>query len=206
MELTPRQKSVFDVICKYHRLHGFSPTVREICDQLGLAGPAGVHRILGILEEKGYLQSTAGKSRSWRPTGAGRMFMMPVVGRIAAGDPLDIWDHFDERIPVDPALYGHKECFALKVKGDSMIGEHILDGDLAVIRPQPDVMDNQIAAVLVEDRLVEATLKKVRKKRGVLELHAANPAFSVMTFSQKSRKKVRIIGQCVGLIRRMNKK
>ena len=202
MELTPRQRSVFDFICAHHRRYGFSPTVREICDQLGLAGPAGVHRIMRILERKGYIQSAAGKKRSWRPVNMARKDEMAVAGSIAAGNPLSVLDNPDECIPVDPALYGHETCFAVKVKGDSMIQAHIQDGDLAVIRPQPDVDDGRIAAVMVEEILVEATLKIVRKKRNVLELHSANPHYPVMRFSQKDRKKVRIIGKYVGLIRR----
>ncbi|MBS3756996.1 MAG: hypothetical protein KGY56_14975, partial [Desulfobacterales bacterium] len=83
---------------------------------------------------------------------------------IAAGEPLDVWDLPDDRIGVDPMLYGNGECFALRVKGDSMAGAHILDGDLAVIRPQADVDDGQIAAVLVAGILLEAKLKKVRKR------------------------------------------
>lgn len=200
MELTPRQKSVFDVICDYHRQNGFSPTVREICQRLGLSGPAGVHRILGVLEEKGYIRSSSGKKRSWRPVEA-VADMMPVAGRIAAGEPLDVWDSPVERIPVDPKLYGNTECFALRVIGDSMDGDHILDGDLAIIRPQPDVVDGRIAAVLVDGMFYEATLKKVRKFRNVLELHSSNPAYPVIGFSQNTRKRVRVVGQYVGLIR-----
>ena len=200
MELTPRQKSVFDVICEYHRQNGFSPTVREICQRLGLSGPAGVHRILGVLEEKGYIRSSSGKKRSWRPVEA-VADMMPVAGRIAAGEPLDVWDSPVERIPVDPNLYGNTECFALRVIGDSMDGDHILDGDLAIIRPQPDVVDGRIAAVVVDGMFYEATLKKVRKFRNVLELHSSNPAYPVIGFSQNTRKRVRVVGQYVGLIR-----
>lgn len=202
MELTPRQKSVFDVICEYHRRNGFSPTVREICQRLGLSGPAGVHRILGVLEEKGYIRSSSGKKRSWRPVEAVGTDMIPVAGRIAAGKPLDVWDNPEERIPVSPELYGHADCFALRVAGDSMDGDHILDGDLAIIRPQPDVVDGRIAAVVVEDLFFEATLKTVRKFKNVLELHSSNPACSVIRFSQKERKRVRVVGQYVGLIRR----
>ena len=200
MELTPRQKSVFDVICDYHRQNGFSPTVREICQRLGLSGPAGVHRILGVLEEKGYIRSSSGKKRSWRPVEA-VTDMMPVAGRIAAGEPLDVWGRSAERIPVDPNLYGNTECFALRVIGDSMDGDHILDGDLAIIRPQPDVVDGRIAAVVVDGMFYEATLKKVRKFRNVLELHSSNPAYPVIGFSQNTRKRVRVVGQYVGLIR-----
>jgi repressor LexA len=202
MELTPRQQSVYRVICEYHRKHGHSPSVREICKKLGLAGPAGVHRILGVLEEKGVIRSTPGKKRSWVPVDPEEGQGMPVAGTIAAGRPLNIWDHPDERIGVDPGFYGHEQCFALRVAGDSMIGAHILDGDLAVIRPQADVEDGQVAAVMVEGILPEATLKKVRKKRNTLELQAANPAYPAIRFYGAERREVKILGRYVGLIRR----
>ena len=202
MELTHRQESVFRIICEYHRENGFSPTVREICEHLGLAGPAGVHRILGLLEEKGYIRSTSGKKRSWRPVNPNPSEGMPVVGEIAEGEALDIWDHMDDHIPVDPALYGHNACFTVRVSGDSMIEKHILDGDLAIITPQADVENGDIAAVLIEARMMAATLKIVRRKRSTLELHSANPDYPVMRFSGKARRKVTIIGKYTGLIRK----
>ncbi len=201
MELTPRQESVYRVICDYHRKYGYSPSVREICDRLGLAGPAGVHRILGVLEEKGVIRSAAGKKRSWVPVDMEQCRGMPVAGTIAAGKPLDVWDRPDERIGVDPMLYGNQDCFALRVVGDSMIGAYILDGDLAVIRPQADVDDGRIAAVLVDGVLPEATLKIVRKKRNTLELHSANPAYKAMRFYGQRKNRVTIVGLYVGLIR-----
>jgi len=202
MELTPRQKSVYQVICEYHRKNGFSPTVREICGRLGLAGPAGVHRILGVLEEKGYIRSTPGKKRSWRPVDPEPLYDMPVAGRIAAGKPLDVWDYPDERIPVDPSLYGHEACFAVRVSGDSMIGEHIRDGDLAVTRPQPAVDSGEIAAVLIKDVLMTASLKIIHKTGTRLELHSANPDYPPICFKGRARGNVKIIGKYVGLIRR----
>ncbi|MFW6053031.1 MAG: transcriptional repressor LexA [Desulfosalsimonas sp.] len=202
MELTPRQKSVYDIICQYHRRHGFAPTVREICGLLGLAGPAGVHRILGVLEEKGVVCSTPGKKRSWVPVRDEDPDGMPVAGSIAAGEPLDVWERPDERIPVDPAFYGHNGCFALRVCGDSMIGRNICDKDLAVIRPQADVDDGEIAAVIVEGILTEAVLKIAKKKSGALGLYSANPKYPALWFFGEKRKKVRIIGKYVGLIRK----
>ena len=202
MELTSRQESVLKIIWQYHREQGFSPTVREICEQLGLAGPAGVHRILKMLEQKGYIKSTSGKKRSWRPVHPEPLHGMPVLGEIAAGEPLDIWDNMDEQLPVDPAFYGHEACFAVRVAGDSMIGMHIRDGDLAVIRPHPNVENGEIVAVLIEEMLMAATLKIIRRKRNVLALHSANPAYPTIRFSGKAREKVRILGKYVGLIRR----
>ncbi len=201
MELTFRQKSVLEAIRGYQRKNGVSPTVRELCNILGLAGPAGVHRILGVLENKGYIRSMPGKKRSWRLIEEDAAITMPVAGRIAAAAPLDVWDPPDECIPVDPLLYGDENCFALRVAGDSMIGSHIRDGDLAVIRPQPDVESGDIAAVVVEGVLPEATLKIFRKNPKSISLHSANPAYPPIRFSGKACAKIRVVGRYVGLIR-----
>ena len=202
MELTPRQESVYNVILAYYRQHGFSPTVREIGERLGLAGPAGIHRILKVLEAAGYISSTPGKKRSWRPIDRNSAsHLLPVTGTIAAGEPLAVWDNPEESLPIDPILYGHQDCFALRVVGDSMIGVHVQDGDLAVIRPQADVNSGEIAAVMVAGILPEATLKIVKKKSGMLELLAANPDYPPLLFRGKGLKKIRIIGRYVGLIR-----
>lgn len=202
MALTPRQESVYRVICEYHRRNGFSPTVREICEHLGLSSPAGVHRVLGVLKEAGYIRSASGKKRAWRPVEQGALYDMPVAGRIAAGRPLDVWENPDERVPVDPAFYGHEGCFAVRVTGDSMLGVHIREGDLAVIRPQQNVENGEIAAVLVEGLLTEATLKIVRKARSLLELHSANPDYPPLCFKGRARGRVKIVGKYVGLIRK----
>ncbi|MFP4445533.1 MAG: transcriptional repressor LexA [Desulfosudaceae bacterium] len=201
MELTPRQQSVLDVIRDHYRRFGFSPTVREICERLGLAGPAGVHRVLRVLEDKGVIRSEPGKKRCWQPVLRPDVRDMPVAGRIAAGAPLDVWARPDERLPVAPELYGHRDCFALLVTGDSMIGAHIQDGDLAVIRPQPDVDSGEIAAVMIAGILPEATLKVVRKTRYTLELLAVNPDYPPLVFAGAEQARVGIVGKYVGLIR-----
>lgn len=210
MELTPRQLSVYEYILHHHQKYSMAPTVREICEHLGLKGPAGVHRILNVLIDKGFIESILGKKRSWRPVvGAhggpnnrlDELKTIPLAGHIAAGTPISIYDHVEESLPIDPALYGHESCFAVRVKGDSMTGAHIRDGDLAIIVPVNDTDDGTIAAVIVEDMLTEATLKIIRRKRNIVELHSANRKYPPIVFKGKDRKKVRIVGKYVGLIR-----
>jgi repressor LexA len=207
MELTPRQLSVYEYILLHHQKYSIAPTVREICEYLGLKGPAGVHRILNVLIDKGVIETLPGKKRAWRPVGGTQIGVdeektIPLAGQIAAGAPVSIYDHVEEYLPIDPALYGYESCFAVRVTGDSMIDAHIQDGDLAIIVPVNDVSDQAIAAVFVEDILTEATLKIIRRKPNTVELHSANPAFPPMVFTGKERKKVRIVGKYVGLIRR----
>ncbi len=202
MELTKRQMEVLDFIRENFRKKGVAPTVREICSHFGLKGPAGVHRILKVLEKKGCIVSEPGKKRSWRLTGASGYGSIPVAGRIAAGRPIDAIENIEDELPFDPGYFGSEECFGLRVQGDSMVDVHIAHGDIAIIRPQKDVDDGEIAAVMVEEVLPEATLKIVRRRRGVVELVAANSSYDPLIFKGKERNKIEIIGKLVGVIRR----
>jgi len=179
-----------------------APSVREICAQFGLKGPAGIHRILRALEAKGALTSTPGKKRAWRIPGGRPEPSIPLLGRIAAGVPIQAEENREEELPVDPRLFGSGGCFALRVQGDSMTGAHIAHGDLAIVQPQEDADDGQIVAVLVEELLTEATLKILRRKNGSVELHAANSRYPPMVFGGRERARVRILGRLVGIIRR----
>ena len=202
MRPTKRQKEVLEFIKEFYARESMPPTVREICGHLGLKSPGGVHRILKELESKGLLSSRPGKKRVWRPTGHKHNTSMPLIGRIAAGQPIDAEENIEERLPFDPSFFGYEGCFCLRVNGDSMTGAHIAHGDLAIIRPQEDVDDGDIAAVLVEDLVTEATLKIVRKVNGGIELHSANPSYPPMTFNRRQGAKVRIVGRLAGIIRR----
>ena len=200
-DLTPRQKSVLEYIISFQQENRMAPTVREICAHLGLSGPAGIHRILNILKDKGYILAEPGKKRAWRfsreVTGAG----IPLVGTIAAGLPVEAVENLEGELAISPALFGAKRCFGLRVRGDSMIDAHILDGDLAIIRPQRRVESGEIAAVMVHDLLSEATLKMVRRTRSALTLEPANPACSPLVFKGPQRKQVVILGKYMGLLR-----
>ncbi|MFO7559934.1 MAG: transcriptional repressor LexA [Desulfobacterales bacterium] len=203
MELTHRQFSIYEFILRHHRQYGMAPTVREICEHFGLKGPAGVHRILTVLIDKGFIETMPGKSRAWRPVvPLDNKTAIPLAGPIAAGAPISIYDNVEEYLPVDPALYGHESCFAVKVSGDSMIGAQIRDGDLAILVPASDADNGTIVAVIVDEMLPEAVLKIFKRKRNVIELHSENSAYPPLIFTGNNRKKVRIVGRYVGLIRR----
>jgi len=201
-ELTPRQHSVLEFIMEYQKQHRMAPSVREICEHLGLRAPAGIHRLLHVLKDKGYIVAEAGKKRSWRLarhiTGQG----IPVLGNIAAGVPIEAIENIHEELRIDPEVFGCDRCFGLRVSGDSMIGAHIADGDIAIIRPQQHVANGDIAAVLVEDLLTEATLKIVQRTGTALTLKAANPAYRSLVFRYGGRKRVSIIGKFMGIVRR----
>jgi repressor LexA len=201
--LTPRQRSVLEFIIAFQRKHRISPTVREIGGNLGLRAPAGIHRVLNVLIEKGYLVAEPGKKRSWRLsrdiTGDG----IPLLGDIAAGVPIEAIENIVEELKVDPAVFGCDHCFGLRVRGDSMIGAYIADGDIAIIRPQKMVKDGAIAAVLVEDLLPEATLKIVHRTATSLTLKSANPKVRSLVFRYGGRRRVTVIGKFLGIIRRV---
>ena len=202
IDLTPRQSSVLACIKSHQEKHGISPTVREICAHLGLRGPAGIHKILHQLIGKGALVSKPGKQRSWLLASGPARKSIPLFGSIAAGQPIEALGDQEEDLPLDPGLFGCDSCFALRVQGDSMIEAHIVDGDLAIIRPQSTVYSGQIAAVQVVDLLHEATLKIFRRRKGRIELHSANSAYSPIIFLDEERAKVTIVGRLIGVIRR----
>jgi repressor LexA len=108
----------------------------------------------------------------------------------------------EAELPIAPSLFGCTQCFGLRVKGASMIDAHIVDGDLAIIRPCKRVEKGEIAAVMVQDLLPEATLKIVRWTQNALSLHPANAAYETLVFRGPRRQRVSILGKFVGLVRR----
>jgi repressor LexA len=201
-DLTPRQQSVLAFITDYQRRFAIAPTVREIAAHLGLKSPGGIHRILNILRAHGYIAAEADKKRSWRslkPLPGGGI---PLIGDIAGGAPIEAVEHQQETLAISPELFGCEECFGLRVRGDSMTVAHIMDGDLAIIRVQQWVESGQIAAVLVQDMLTEATLKIVRRKGNILTLEPANRRYKTLAFKGAERRLVTIIGKLAGIVRR----
>ena len=202
-DLTERQQSVLAYIIEYQKRYAISPTVREIAGHLKLKSPGGIHRILNILKDRGYLHADTLKKRAWRSTISFPVVGgIPLVGTIAAGDPIEAIEHTEEDLAISPSVFGCEQCFGLRVRGDSMIDAHIMDGDLAIIRRQARVESGRIAAVLVEDVLTEATLKIIRRTQNALTLKPANRSYKSMVFRGQARKRVKIIGKLVGVVRR----
>lgn len=203
MQLTKRQEEVFAFICSYQEKMGITPTVREICGHFGVSAPAGIHRILHVLIDKGYLVATKGKKRAWRIPGGPVKKKIPVLGRIAAGTPIMAIENREDELLVDPSTFGNESCFALRVKGDSMIDAHIKDGDIAVIQPQDCVDNGQIAAVMIEDILDEATLKIFNKSKNLTELLPANKVYEPIILKGSEQEKINILGKLIGIIRKV---
>ena len=202
-DLTARQKSVLAMIIDHQKKNGMAPTVRDIAAYLGLRSPGGIHRILNVLKNKGYIVAEPGKKRAWCPLQDSPVGGIPVLGRIAAGEPIEAIENAEEMLGFQPSVFGCDACYALWVKGDSMIECHIMPGDLAIIKPQQQVQNGEIAAVLVRDMLSEATLKIVRRYKKSIKLIAANQAYEPLVFREKEMQRISIIGKLVGVVRRI---
>jgi repressor LexA len=191
--LTKRQQQVLRFVAEFIRENGFSPTVREVARAMRIA-IKGAQDHLAALERKGHIERKSRKSRTLQVVGieAGGI---PIVGRIAAGRPIEAVENFEGVLAAPPGLFVRGDLFALKVRGDSMLGDHVCDGDLAVIRKQPTVENGEIAAVLLDH---EVTLKRVFARRGQVELRSSNAAYKPSVVPAES---VRILGKLVGLVR-----
>lgn len=185
----------------FQQEEGYPPTVREICKRIGLASAGSLLKHMRSLEEAGFIEHSPGKKRAWKLKDQPSPLWIPVLGRIAAGAPILAEENKEFELSIDPGLFGSREAFALKVKGDSMIDAQIRENDLAIIRPQNDVENGQVAAAMVEGLESEATLKIIKKTKDTIELRPANPDYESLIFRGKERSKVKILGKMVGLIR-----
>ena len=177
VELTHRQRETLDWIRAYMKTHGKPPTVREIGERFGTAS-SSVFDVIKALERKGYLTRSDGFSRCITLTAkAGgersNTIHVPIVGRIAAGQPILAAEDLEGTVPVDRRLAAGRQLFALRVQGDSMINAGILGGDLVIAAQQQDAQDGDIVVALVDD---EATVKRFHRRRdGAVELRPENP-------------------------------
>jgi repressor LexA len=199
-KLTARQRQVLSFLIRFLKERGYPPTVREIARHFGLKGPRSPQKRLDALEEKGYIRRRPGKSRAIEVMEISSSYrLVPVVGRVRAGDPSLAFEDFQEEIVLDRSLAGGNETFFLRVKGDSMIGDHIRDGDLALVVPQSVVENGEIAVVLIDD---EATVKRVFSEGETLRLQPSNPTVDPIVVD-RGKGRVTIVGKVVGIFRRV---
>lgn len=202
--LTPRQREVLDFIKRFLDEHGYPPTVREIGRHFGFV-PRSVFDHLKALERKGYLKREATKSRSLQitdPASPGRRAPrpreVPIVGRVAAGRPLLAVENLEGTVSLPADWANGGDVFLLRVQGDSMVGAHILPGDLALVRRQETAENGDIVVALVDE---EATVKRFQRSGETLTLLPENPAMTPLTFTPGSR--LEILGKVIGVIRRL---
>ena len=194
--LTPRQREIYTFIRSKIQGRGYGPTVREIGLQFDIKSPNGVMCHLKALQKKGFIHREPNMSRAIQmldePTGA-QPSRLKLVGRIAAGQPIEAVEQ-DEELGFSE-WEGADDKFALRVSGDSMIEDHIADGDYVVIKRQEVARDGQIVAVRDDDG--EATLKRLFRERNRVRLEPANK-----TMKPIYRDRVDILGVLVGVVRK----
>jgi len=182
--LTPRQLKILSVIKKAVEDQGYPPTMREIGQAAGLSSTASVTYQLQILEEKGWIRRDAARGRAIEITLPGqdgeaapqdKTRLIPLVGRIAAGNPILAEQEVEEVLPLPESIVGKGDLFLLQVKGDSMIDLAICDGDFVVIRSQKDAQKGEIVAAMIDG---EATVKTWSKKDGHFWLLPANDNYA----------------------------
>ncbi len=194
--LTKKQKQVFDFINDYISENGISPTIEEIRKKLKLSAISTVHEHISNLKSNGYLSKEINSVRSITPQKKIQLVVsVPIVGRIAAGQPIEaIEEKFQESIPVsNSSIKNSKDYYALKVIGNSMIGEGIFDGDIVVIKKQSVAENGQTVVAIIDGN--EATLKKIYREKNRFRLEPRNPA--MLPFF---RKEVEVRGVVVQVI------
>lgn len=198
-DISTRQREILDYIRDMVADRGYPPSVREIGEAVGLSSPSTVHSHLSTLEAAGHLRRDPTKPRAIEilddPVTRTDVREVPLVGRIAAGSPILAEEDIEEVYPLPVDLVGDGPIFMLRVKGDSMIEAGILDGDFVVINRQPDALDGEIVAALIDGE--EATVKRLQRKNGAVILHSENPAFEPMVFTDG----VELIGKVVTVLR-----
>jgi repressor LexA len=203
--LTKRQEMVLDFITRSITNRGYPPTLREIGSHMGIRSTNGVNDHLRALERKGYLKREDMKSRALKPvnmegsSGDTGVVEIPLVGRVAAGEPVTAEQNIEEVLTVDRTLIGrHREVFALRVRGDSMIDAGIQEGDTLFVKKQLHAERNEIVVVLIGD---EATVKYFQPEKDFVRLQPANRAYAPIIVRKEEFRPTQILGVVVGLYR-----
>ena len=201
--LTKKQERVLKGIYDLARKRNLPPTVREIGQRLGLSSTCTVYRYLEQLERKGYIKRGQGSARSLEIINAPEASMLPpsrsvpvpLIGTVTAGTPITAVEHVEEvySLPEDLVPEG---CFMLRVRGDSMVGAGIDDGDLSVIRPQKTANNGDIVCALLDD---EATIKRFYRDRGSIRLQPENDKYDPIR-----TKDATVLGKVILAIKRVH--
>jgi repressor LexA len=201
LKLTKRQQEIFDFIQKYASKYGYPPTVREIGKAVGLASSSTVHAHLANLQKSGLLRRNPAKPRAIEVMlGKAKQAItpndgLPLVGQVAAGQPVLAEENIEEYVQVPPIAGGDEGEYILRVAGESMRDAGILAGDHVVVRPQDTARDGDIVVAMVGD---EATVKRFYKERDHIRLQPENSEMEPIRSDD-----VRVIGKVVGVFRRI---
>lgn len=207
-KVTKRQQAVLDCIEECIREKGYGPTVREVCQSLGLSSPSTVHVHLKALEEKGYIKRDPLKSRSIALTYAldeepgtviapsfGRAVNVPLVGNVAAGTPILAEENITDTLTLPTDIVGDAPSFLLSVRGDSMVEIGINDGDYVVVKEQPIANNGDIVVAIVDDG---ATVKRFYREKDHIRLQPENSRMDPIIVDSCT-----IAGKVVAVFRRL---
>lgn len=197
--LTKRQREIYEYIRDFIEENGYAPSLEEIAGHFGLSSVATVHEHLENLESKGVLRRDANRSRAVEITrpGLSQAVDLPLLGRVAAGEPIEAVAD-TETIAVPQDLLGRGETFVLEVSGDSMVDEHIADGDFVIVERRDIARDGERVVALIDNE--SATLKTFRRQPdGRIRLDPANPRFEPQIYDAA---RVRIQGVAIGVLRK----
>ena len=210
--LTRKQSELLTYLSDHMQQHDVPPSFDEMRDALGLASKSGVHRLVSGLEERGYIRRLANRARAieiLKPVTAAaggvvtravetasNLVSLPLLGRIAAGTPIEALSDPTNHLEIPASMVGSGEHFALEIVGDSMVGAGILDGDTVVIQRAETARHGEIVVALINQQ--EATLKTLLKEPGRVGVEAANPRYETRYFSTGE---VEVQGKLAGLIR-----
>jgi repressor LexA len=200
VDLTKRQKEIFDFIRRYASRYGYPPTVREIGKAVGLHSSSTVHAHLANLEKVGLLRRDPTKPRAIellvdRAKRAMRGPGLPLVGHVAAGEPILAEENIEEYVEVPSAIGGEQGDYILQVKGDSMRDAGILEGDYVVVSEADDADNGEIVVALIED---EATVKRFYREKDRVRLQPANKAYKPIR-----TRDAKVLGRVIGVYRRI---
>jgi repressor LexA len=198
VDLTKRQKEIFDFIRRYASRYGYPPTVREIGKAVGLHSSSTVHAHLANLEKVGLLRRDPTKPRAIellvdRAKRAVRGPGLPVVGHVAAGEPVLAEENIEEYVQLPSVIGGEQGDYILRVRGDSMRDAGILEGDYVVVSAADDADNGEIVVALLED---EATVKRFYREKDRVRLQPANKAYKPIR-----TRDARVLGRVVGVYR-----
>ena len=197
--LTERQQQVYDFLATYLAANGYPPTLQEIAKHLHVSGNLGVLRHLKALEREGLITRSPGSSRSIALVGRGESgsVVLPLVGTVRAGWPQLAVEEIEAHVAVDRSLVKAKDSFLLRVKGDSMIEAHIVDGDLVVVRPQSTAENGEIVVAMIDG---EATLKRFFHEGDRIRLQPENANLQPIIVAADTQD-VAVVGKVTGLCR-----
>ena len=198
MDLTKRQKEIFDYIGRYAGKYGYPPTVREIGKAVGLHSSSTVHAHLANLEKSGLLRRDPSKPRAIevlvdKAKSAIQPSGLPLVGNVAAGAPILAEENIEEYVDVPDVIGGEDGDYILRVRGESMKNAGILEGDFVIVRPADEAPNGEIVVALVED---EATVKRIYRENDHIRLQPENE-----TMDPIITRDAQVLGKVIGVFR-----